>query len=73
MACLIASLIRYAKSPAEDYVEAAVKKVIEIHLSQPKGDILVFMTGQDDILAVCQVVADRLLELGDKVSASDCE
>jgi HrpA-like RNA helicase len=48
-----------------------VKKVIEIHLSQPKGDILVFMTGQDDILAVCQVVADRLLELGDKVSASD--
>ena len=70
MACLIASLIRYAKSPAEDYVEAAVKKVIEIHLSQPKGDILVFMTGQDDILAVCQVVADRLLELGDKVSAS---
>ena len=61
--------IKYAKSPAEDYVEAAVKQVIQIHLSQPAGDILVFMTGQDDILTVCQVVADRLLELGDQVPA----
>lgn len=37
--------IRFDKSAAEDYVDAAVKKTIEIHLQQPEGDILIFMTG----------------------------
>lgn len=35
----------YSKGPAEDYVEAAVKKAVEIHVQQPPGDILIFMTG----------------------------
>mmetsp|Transcript_9781 Transcript_9781/g.25096 ORF Transcript_9781/g.25096 Transcript_9781/m.25096 type:complete len:249 (-) Transcript_9781:119-865(-) len=59
--------IVYAKQPCEDYVEAAVKKALEIHLSQPPGDILIFMTGQEDILCTCQVITERLLELGDRV------
>ncbi|RHY61624.1 hypothetical protein DYB34_008418, partial [Aphanomyces astaci] len=50
----------YAKSPAEDYVDAAVKQVMTIHLSHPKGDILVFMTGQEDIEATCYVLAERM-------------
>lgn len=50
----------YAKSPSEDYVDAAVKQVIQIHLSHPPGDILVFMTGQEDIEATCFVLADRM-------------
>ncbi|TMW57702.1 hypothetical protein Poli38472_014305 [Pythium oligandrum] len=50
----------YAKSPAEDYVDAAVKQVIQIHLSHPPGDVLVFMTGQEDIEATCYVLADRM-------------
>jgi pre-mRNA-splicing factor ATP-dependent RNA helicase DHX38/PRP16 len=29
-----------------DYVDAAVKKAVAIHLQQPVGDILIFMTGQ---------------------------
>jgi len=56
----------YAKSSTEDYVEAAVKQILTIHLSHPPGDILVFMTGQEDIEATCQVVADRIATL-DKV------
>jgi pre-mRNA-splicing factor ATP-dependent RNA helicase DHX38/PRP16 len=36
---------RFAKSAADDYVDAAVKKAIEIHLQMPPGDILIFMTG----------------------------
>ena len=55
--------IQYAKSPADDYVEAAVKQVIKIHLSQPTGDILVFMTGQEDILTTCQVSQTLALAL----------
>ncbi|KAF0698465.1 Aste57867_10925 [Aphanomyces stellatus] len=50
----------YAKSPSEDYVDSAVKQVMTIHLSHPKGDILVFMTGQEDIEATCYVLAERM-------------
>ncbi len=50
----------YSKTPTEDYVDAAVKQVLAIHLSHPPGDILVFMTGQEDIEATCFVLADRM-------------
>jgi hypothetical protein len=46
----------HAKSPCEDYVDSAVKQVLSIHISLPPGDILVFMTGQEDIEITCQVV-----------------
>ncbi|KAJ3504665.1 hypothetical protein NMY22_g17845 [Coprinellus aureogranulatus] len=55
----------HSKSPCEDYVDAAVKEVLRIHLSLPPGDILVFMTGQEDIEVTCQVVQERLDQLDD--------
>lgn len=55
--------IFHAKSPCEDYVDSAVKQVLQIHLSLPPGDILVFMTGQEDIEITCQVVQERLSQL----------
>jgi pre-mRNA-splicing factor ATP-dependent RNA helicase DHX38/PRP16 len=57
----------FAKTPAEDYVDAAVKQIMTIHLSFPPGDILVFMTGQEDIEATCTVIADRIAALGEGV------
>ncbi|KAI5124049.1 hypothetical protein M0805_003878 [Coniferiporia weirii] len=53
----------HAKSPCEDYVDSAVKQILQIHLSLPPGDILVFMTGQEDIEITCQVVQERLDQL----------
>ncbi len=55
--------VMYAKTAQEDYVEAAVKQCMQIHLSHPPGDVLIFMTGQEDILTVCEVISDRLEEL----------
>ncbi|PCH33035.1 pre-mRNA splicing factor [Wolfiporia cocos MD-104 SS10] len=55
--------IFHSKSPCEDYVDSAVKQVLQIHLSLPPGDILVFMTGQEDIEVTCQVVQERLSQL----------
>ncbi|OCH94206.1 P-loop containing nucleoside triphosphate hydrolase protein [Obba rivulosa] len=55
--------IFHSKSPCEDYVDSAVKQVLQIHLSLPPGDILVFMTGQEDIEITCQVVQERLSQL----------
>lgn len=55
----------HSKSPCEDYVDSAVKQVLQIHIQLPPGDILVFMTGQEDIEITCQVVAERLSQLDD--------
>lgn len=57
----------FAKVSNEDYVDAAVKQVMTIHLSFPPGDVLVFMTGQEDIEATCQVIAERCAALGEDV------
>lgn len=53
----------HAKTQNEDYVDAAVKQVMAIHMSHPPGDILVFMTGQEDIETTCEVLAERMGEL----------
>ena len=47
----------HSKTVQEDYVEAAVKQAIAIHLGQPPGDILIFMTGQEEIEATCFALA----------------
>ncbi|KAJ1536473.1 DEAH-box RNA helicase prp16, partial [Nowakowskiella sp. JEL0078] len=57
--------ILFSKTPCEDYVDSAVKQILQIHISHPPGDILVFMTGQEDIEITCQVVSERLETLDD--------
>jgi pre-mRNA-splicing factor ATP-dependent RNA helicase DHX38/PRP16 len=57
--------IMFSKNPCEDYVDAAVKQVLNVHVSQPPGDILVFMTGQEDIECTCAVLQERLNQLDD--------
>ncbi|KIL71099.1 hypothetical protein M378DRAFT_6935 [Amanita muscaria Koide BX008] len=59
--------IFHAKSPCEDYVDSTVKQVLQIHLSLPPGDILVFMTGQEDIEITCQVINGAYID-----GMSDC-
>jgi len=49
--------VQFSKSSVEDYLDAAVKQAITIHLGSPPGDILIFMTGQEDIEATCVVVS----------------
>ena len=57
--------IQYSRSPCEDYVDSAVKQILAIHVSQSAGDILVFMTGQEDIEVTCELVEERLKMLND--------
>ena len=35
-----------SQAPEADYLEACVVSVLQIHVTQPPGDILVFLTGQ---------------------------
>lgn len=57
--------IEHEKNHVEDYVEGAVKKVLQVHLQPRSGDILVFMPGQEDIEVTCEVLKERLEDIGE--------
>ncbi|OQS02240.1 ATP-dependent RNA helicase DHX8 [Thraustotheca clavata] len=56
--------ILYTKEPESDYLDAALITVMQIHLSEPEGDILVFLTGQEEIDTACEVLYQRIKSLG---------
>ncbi|GKA02425.1 pre-mRNA-splicing factor ATP-dependent RNA helicase DEAH7, partial [Tanacetum coccineum] len=55
--------ILYSKTPCEDYIEAAVKQAMTIHITSAPGGILIFMTGQDEIEATCYALSKRMEQL----------
>jgi ATP-dependent RNA helicase DDX35 len=58
--------ILYLESPAENYVEKAIDVVFDIHTQEGEGDILVFLTGREEIDNAIQAVSERMLDLGSK-------
>jgi ATP-dependent RNA helicase DHX8/PRP22 len=56
-----------AQEPESDYVDAALITVMQIHLTEPEGDILLFLTGQDEIDTAAQVLYERTKALGPAV------
>ncbi|KAI5084900.1 hypothetical protein GOP47_0001069 [Adiantum capillus-veneris] len=59
--------ILYAKQPESDYLDAALITVMQIHLTEPEGDILLFLTGQEEIDTACQILYERMKGLGPNV------
>ncbi|XP_015907708.1 pre-mRNA-splicing factor ATP-dependent RNA helicase DHX16 [Parasteatoda tepidariorum] len=59
--------IFYTKAPESDYIEACVVTVLQIHFTQPLGDILVFLTGQDEIETCNEYLLERTRKLGSKM------
>ena len=57
--------IHYLTDACEDYIERAMKTVFDIHTSEPEGDILVFLTGREEIETMLDMIADRLPSLPD--------
>lgn len=51
--------IHYVVEPVSDYVQASVSTVLSIHEQEPAGDILVFLTGQDDIDAAIRLLTEE--------------
>ncbi|RDH24749.1 P-loop containing nucleoside triphosphate hydrolase protein [Aspergillus niger ATCC 13496] len=41
--------IFYTPEPEQDYVEAAIRTVLQIHATEDEGDILLFLTGEEEI------------------------
>ena len=44
----------YTPEPERDYIEAAVRTVVQIHQCEGKGDILLFLTGEEEIEDACR-------------------
>ncbi|MBW0530860.1 hypothetical protein O181_070575 [Austropuccinia psidii MF-1] len=59
--------ILYTPNPEANYLHAAVTTVFQIHTTQPKGDILVFFTGQDEIEAAQENLEETARALGNKI------
>lgn len=59
--------IQYLKEPETDYLEASIICVLQIHLTEPPGDILLFLTGQEEIDTACEDLFQRMKGLGPNV------
>ena len=46
----------YTQAPVPDYVEAAIHTVLTIHRTEVEGDILLFLTGEEEIEAACRTI-----------------
>lgn len=59
--------IYYTPAPEANYLAAAITTVFQIHTTQPKGDILIFLTGQDEIEAAELEITETARKLGSRV------
>ncbi|KAF8158259.1 pre-mRNA splicing factor [Crassisporium funariophilum] len=59
--------IHYTPQPEANYLHAAITTVFQIHTTQPKGDILVFLTGQEEIEACHENLQETARALGNKI------
>ncbi|KAH6765458.1 RNA helicase family protein [Perilla frutescens var. hirtella] len=62
--------IHYTKAPEADYLDAAIVTALQIHVTQPPGDgdILVFLTGQEEIETAEETLKHRTRGLGTKIA-----
>ncbi|GIX64202.1 pre-mRNA-splicing factor ATP-dependent RNA helicase, putative [Babesia caballi] len=55
--------ILHTKEQESDYIEASLITVLNIHLNEPAGDILLFLTGQEEIDVACRTLHERMKRL----------
>ncbi|CDR96012.1 DEAH box RNA helicase, putative [Babesia bigemina] len=65
--------VEYMRSMGNDYVESAVDKCVSLHISEGPGDVLIFMTGQDDINATCELLDMKLYKVMMSSNSNDLQ
>ena len=53
----------YTQEPERDYVEAAVRTALQIHRHEPEGDVLLFLTGEEEIEDACRKIRQECLDM----------
>ncbi|XP_023217284.1 putative pre-mRNA-splicing factor ATP-dependent RNA helicase PRP1 isoform X1 [Centruroides sculpturatus] len=65
--------IFYTPEPERDYLEAAIRTVIQIHMcEESEGDILLFLTGQEEIEEACKRIKREVDNIGPEVGELKC-
>jgi HrpA-like RNA helicase len=65
--------IFYTPEPERDYLEAAIRTVIQIHMCEEiEGDVLMFLTGQEEIEEACKRIKREIDNLGPEVGELKC-
>lgn len=50
--------VYYTPQPEKDYLEAAIRTVLQIHITEPApGDLLLFLTGEEEIEEACRRIS----------------
>ena len=57
---LLSSVPALPQEPERDYLEAAIRTVVQIHSCEPPGDILVFLTGEEEIEDACRKIVKEV-------------
>ena len=57
----------YTAEPEKNYVEAAVRTTLHIHECEGPGDILVFLTGEQEIEQACEEIREKAGAMGKDV------
>ncbi|EGD76084.1 DEAD/DEAH box helicase [Salpingoeca rosetta] len=52
--------VQYAEAPVANYITATIDTICDIHATKGDGDILAFLTGQDEVDDVVQRLQDRI-------------
>lgn len=55
--------ILYSTDRPKSYIESSLKTAMDIHTREPEGDVLIFMTGQDDIEKMVSKLEERVRSL----------
>lgn len=65
--------IFYTPEPERDYLEAAIRTVIQIHMCEDiEGDVLLFLTGQEEIEEACKRIKREMDNLGPEAGELKC-
>jgi pre-mRNA-splicing factor ATP-dependent RNA helicase DHX16 len=59
--------ILYAKAPEADYLYASAITALQIHVTHPPGDVLIFLSGQEEIETCEELLIQRTKGLGTKI------
>ncbi|KAJ2356816.1 DEAH-box ATP-dependent RNA helicase prp22 [Coemansia erecta] len=59
--------VMFSREPETDYLDSALMTVMQIHLTEPPGDILLFLTGQEEIDTTSEILYERMKALGSMV------
>ncbi|KAH7825250.1 RNA helicase family protein [Monocercomonoides exilis] len=55
--------IFYVSEPERDYVQAAIHTVVQIHTLEAPGDILLFLTGEEEIEEACKKIQAEIADI----------